>query len=410
MKLKTNIATILFVLAIPLANAQMKDYHFKRELKGITDTWQKLILPDSLYKNAARNLSDIRIFGITEEDTIEAAYVWRIKSEKTESTPVNFRILNSSKTEKGYYFTIQIPTQAAINKLLLGFKQFNFDWHVNLEGSQNQLDWFSIVEDSRILSIKNAQTFYQYTQITFPSSSYKFYRLLLKSDIKPDLKDVKVSFNTVFKGVYNDYSVKDLETLQHKENNNTVLNINLKNTVPISYINIHVNGNYDYYRPVTLQYVADSIYTEKGWQYNYRTLTQGVLNSIEPNSFTFKSAIVKKIKITIDNQDNEALSIDSVDVKGYVHELAIRLTTPATYYLTYGNPNVYTPNYDVARFTSKIPGNLKVVKLGEEHIIEKPQVPIKKPLFENKLWLWGIIIITILLLGFFALRMIKAKP
>jgi hypothetical protein len=409
MKLKTKLSTILFALVITYANAQIKDYHFKRELTGITGAWHKVILPDSLYKNAAQNLSDIRIFGITEEDTIEAAYVWRIKSEKTESTPINFRILNSSKAEKGYYFTLQVPTQAPVNKLLLAFKQFNFDWHVSLEGSQNQLDWFTIVEDSRILSIKNAQTFYQYTQVTFPSSSYKFYRLLVKSDVKPDLKDVKISFNTVFNGIYNDYSVKDLETLENKTNNSTVLNINLKNTVPISYINIHVNGNYDYYRPVTLQYVADSIYTEKGWQYNYRTLTQGVLNSIEPNSFTFKSAIVKKIKITIDNKDNETLSIDSVNVKGYVHELAIRFTTPATYYLTYGNSNVYKPNYDIARFTSKIPENLTALKLGQEQIIEKPPVLVKKPLFENKLWLWGLIVATVLILGWFTFRMIKAK-
>lgn len=410
MKLKTKLSSILFALVITYANAQMKDYHFKRELSGITSSWHKLILPDEFYKNVSQNLSDIRVFGITaKQDTIEASYVWRIKSEKTENTPIDFKILNSSITENGYYFTLQVPTQTPINNLELAFKQFNFDWRVKLEGSQNQLDWFTIVDDYRILSIKNAETSYQYTHITFPSSSYQFFRLVIKSDKKPDLKDVKVYFNKVFNGVYNDYSVKNIQTKEDPINKSTVLNINLKNTVPISYINIHVNGDFDYYRHVTLQYVSDSINTEKGWQYNYRTLTHGMLNSIETNSFKFKSAILKKIKITIENQDNEPLSIDSVDVKGYVHEMTIRFTEPATYYLTYGNSFAYKPNYDIERFTSKIPDTLTALKLAKEQIIEKPTIPIKKPIFENKLWLWGLILITVLLLGWFTLKMIKAR-
>ncbi len=410
MILKTKLFTILFVLVVTYANAQMKDYNYKRELTGITNSWHKLILPDDLYKNVSQNISDIRVFGITEkQDTVEAAYILRLKSDKITNTSVNFKRLNTSKTAKGYYFTLEVPTQEPINKLHLEFKQFNFDWRVTLEGSQNQRDWFTIADDYRILSIKNAETFYQYTDVSFPNSKYKFFRLLVKSDEEPNLKDVKASLNTIVSGVYKDYAVNNITTSQNSRNKNTELNITLPNKVPVSSIDIHVHGNFDYYRPFILQYVSDSIQTEKGWKYNYRSLLQGTLNSVEANSYTFKSTILKKLKISINNQDNEPLPIDSVTVKGCVYELAIRFTEPATYYLTYGNPSAFKPNYDIERFTSKIPDTLSALNLGDEQIIEKPPVAIKKPLFENKLWLWGLIIVIILLLGWFSLKMMKTK-
>ena len=158
-----------------------------------------------------------------------------------------------------------------------------------------------------------------------------------------------------------------------------------------------------------MQYLSDSTQTEKGWNYNYKTLTQGTLNSFEKTMYLNLKPILKNIKITIDNQDNEPLRIDSVSVKGYVHELAIRFTEPATYYLTYGNPAAYKPSYEIARFTSKIPDTLTALKLGEEQIIEKEPFPIKKPLFENKLWLWGLLIAIIIVLGWFSIKMIKSK-
>jgi hypothetical protein len=410
MKLKTKLNTILFALVITVANAQMKDYHYKRELTGITNTWHRLILPDDLYKNVSLNLSDIRVFGITaNQDTIEAPYIMQIKCDETHNSSVNFKLLNTSKTEKGFYFTLEVPTQEAINKLHLEFKQANFDWRVSLEGSQNQHDWFTIVDDYRILSIKNAETFYQYTDITFPSSKYQFFRLFIKSDEKPNLKDAKAYLNTVIGGVYNNYAIKNLATLENPQEKRSELNVTLYNKVPASSIHIHVNRDFDYYRPFTLQYLSDSIHTEKGWKYNYKDLTQETLSSFGDNNYTFKSTILKNIKIVIDNQDNEPLRIDSVSVKGCVHELAIRFTEPATYYLTYGNPAAHKPRYEIERFTSKIPDTVSALRLGDEQIIEKDPFPVNKPLFENKLWLWSLLITIIIILGWFSIKMIKSK-
>ena len=55
----------------------------------------------------------------------------------------------------------------------------------------------------------------------------------------------------------------------------------------------------------------------------------------------FNSTTVQKLKIIIDNKDNQPLSIDGILVKGYVHELTARFTENAKYFLTAIHP--FTP-------------------------------------------------------------------
>jgi hypothetical protein len=169
------------------------------------------------------------------------------------------------------------------------------------------------------------------------------------------------------------------------------------------------NASYDYYRPVTIKYLTDSIKTEKGWIYNYRTLTSGVLNSISKNELKATSRVIKKLKIIIHNQDNQPLDINNIQVKGYTHELIARFTEPATYFLTYGNKNARRPTYDIQKFKEKIPTALTTLEVGNQTIIQKADATTTSPLFENKIWLWGIMGLLILVLGGFSLKMIKQK-
>lgn len=410
MTLKTKLLTCFSLLIIALSFAQMQKYSYQRALIGVQDPWHKLTLPDDMFEKVSPSLSDIRVYGITtKNDTVEASYVLKLNDEKVIKDNVPFKILNTSHNEKGYYFTLEVPSKAPINNLQLAFKQFNFDWHINLEGSHDQKEWFSIVEDYRILSIKNAETFYEYTNLSFPNSSYRYFRILVKSAEKSELKSAKASYNTIKNGVFKNYTIKRMNIKDNKAEKRTEIEVEISRSVPVSYVKVHVDATFDYYRPITIQYVSDSLKTSKGYLYNYRTLTDGTLTSIEKNEFKFNNTVVKKIKITIQNQDNQPLSINKVDVKGNVYDLDIRFNEPASYYLTYGNTLAYKPYYDLDHFIGKTPDTITSITLGEEEAISKTAKETTSPLFENKLWLWLIIIVIIVLLGGFTLKMIQVK-
>jgi hypothetical protein len=409
MKLKAKLSVFLGLMFCSFSYAQLNQYNYKRELQGITAPWHKVVLPEEIFVKVAPNLADIRIYGITAaKDTVEASYLLKLKEEKIVAKEVNFRFLNTSQNKKGYYFTLEVPSEEAINQLKLDFKKQNFDWKITLEGSQNQQEWFTVVDDYRILSIKNAATDYQFTKITFPGAKFRFFRLLVKSEENPELVNVKATYNEVKNSGFVDYAMANIKTIQDKEEQKTTLEIDLKSTVAVSFLQIKVKDTFDYYRPISIQYVADSIKTDQGWNYLYENLTTGTLSSIEKNEFKFESTILKKLKISIFNQDNEPLNIETIEVKGYVHELLVRFTEPGTYFLTYGNKKVTKPNYDIERFVTKVPDTLTVLTLGNEQKIDKKDLSTE-PLFKNKMWLWALMGIIILVLGWFSVKMMGKK-
>lgn len=409
MKLKVKISAFLLLLFCSFSYGQLDQYNYKRELQGIKSTWHKVVLPEEIFGKVAPNLADIRIFGITAaKDTVEASYLLKLKTEKIVAKDVNFRFLNTTQNEKGYYFTLEVPTEDTVNQLKLDFNKQNFDWKLTLEGSQDQQEWFTVVDGYRILSIKNAETDYQFTKITFPSTKFRFFRLLVKSEENPELINVKATYNEVKNGNFVDYDVINIKTIQEKKAQRTVLEIDLKSTVALNSIQIKVKDTFDYYRPISIQYVADSVKTEQGWNYLYENLASATLSSIEKNEFKFESTILKKLKISISNQDNEPLNIESIAVKGTIHELLVRFTEPAAYFLTYGNKKATKPTYDIERFVSKVPETLTVLTLGNEQKIGKKDTT-KVPLFKNKIWLWLLMGIIILVLGWFSIKMMNKK-
>lgn len=402
---------LILIAAFSFSYGQkMEEYNYKQELKGVSEQWHKLILPNGIFGETSQELADIRIFGLKEnKDTIEVPYLLHLSSGKTASKEVAFKTLNASHNDKGYYFTFKIPTEEAINQIKLDFAQENFDWRIRLEGSHDQNEWFSIVEDYRILSIKNEQTDFQFTKLSFPSSKYRFFRVLIDSKEKLRLNSASIAQNEVIAASFREYKIRKVTVKENKQSKQTEIDVELQLPVRASYINIGISDTFDYYRPLSIQYLADSFKTEQGWKYNYSTLASGTLNSMEKKGFQFNSTTVQKLRILIDNQNNPALSIDSIEVKGYVHELIARFTEQADYYLIYGNKNVSQAHYDIERFTDNIPDTLEILELGEKQAIEQKEIPLTEPLFKNKSWLWAIMIVIIVLLGWFSIKMIKKE-
>ena len=417
MKRQTNIITGILLLIFFCSYGQMQEYSYKRELKGVQESWHKIILPETMFgsllptgKAGSRKLTDIRIYGITKDnDTIEAPYILQKTKDQVSSEEIVFNTINTSYNNAGYFYTFEIPSEASINEIALAFGQQNFDWKVTLEGSQNQQEWFTITDAYRIVSLKNELTDFTFSTLKFPDAKYRYVKLRVDSKEKPDLQKVSISKQSRIEGTLNDYQIKSIHTEENKQARHTEINIELQHAVPVSYLKMNPNASYDYYRPVTIKYVTDSIETEKGWIYTYRTLTSGVLSSVGENEFKATSTILKKLQIHIHNQDNQPLGYGDLQLKGYTHELIARFTEPATYFLTYGNEDAARPTYDIQKFKENIPTALTTLELGSEKKIQKNGDATESPLFENKLWLWVIMGLLILILGGFSLKMIKQK-
>ena len=408
MKLSIKFLAVFISLLSLNSYGQIKQFNFKRELNGIDQQWHRIELPVEVFNHVSPGLNDLRIIGITKNnDSIEVPFYLNNKRDKIIEHEMPFNIINSSSNGNGYYVTLEIPQVGDINQIKLNFDTKNFDWLLQLEGSQDQLNWFSIVDDYRILSINNKETAYEFTNIAFPTSRYKFFRILIKNSADPQFISAQVSFDQVEKGDFRTYKIASTDSFEKRDTNVSEFEIQMTHQVPASSVAISVNNNYDYYRPIVIEYLSDSLKTEKGWKYRYSELTRGTISSFENNRFDFRSTLLKKLRIKIYHQDNEPLKVTSFEVGGFPYEMIARFDEPATYYLFYGSENSKKPSYDLQYFKSKTPEEIPSLSLGAEEKIEQKKSTPKEPFIKNKLWLWLVMIIIIAILGWFTFKMIK---
>lgn len=408
LKLKIKIFALLMACAFGL-KAQTNAYRYKRDLKGANTNWHSLTLPNDIFKNAQIGLADLRIYGAKGQDTVEVPYILEQSADQITDRETTFNIINQSTNTNGFFYTFQAATVASINQIKLSFKQKNFDWKVKLEGSNDNKEWFTVLNDYRILSIKNSNTDYQFTQLDFPTAKYSYFRLAIKANEQPELNAAKILKTDTLKGVYKNVAYKSYQIFNDKITKQTLINIDLVNPMPVSSIKLNAKSDFDFYRTLKIEYATDSFKTDKGIQYNYTPLFDGTISSLETPEFNFSSTFVNRLRITIENNDNRPLSITAVALKGAVYELVGRFDDPTlNYALYYGNKEVAAPNYELKNFENKIPMQVTPLIVGSAQnnpafTIEK----VKTPLFENKLWLWCLMGIMITLLAFFAYKMLK---
>ncbi|TRZ41179.1 DUF3999 family protein [Robertkochia solimangrovi] len=399
----------LFLLTGLFTYGQFDAFGYKRSVQVKAGSWQKIALPDAIYGRLSEDLTDLRIYGLSGNDTLEVPYRIVNKKERISEDTIGYKILNRSRKGNEYYFTFEISEDQAVNFMDLNFSNRNFDWSADLEGSNDQKEWYTILEDQRMLSIKNSKADYRYTTLNFPDCGYKYYRLSFQSDKNPGLLHASLFRKEVVNGEFKTYKKLNTVTRENRKSKHTDIDVTLKEPVPVSRVRITVADTNDYYRQVVVRGLSDSIRTQNGWVYTYKELASGTLSSMGKNDLEFDDKVVKKLKITIQNNDNAPLVIRSLEVEGNPYALEARFAEPADYYLVYGGKHVQRPEYDIRFYEDNIPDNMPVVIPGLEEIIKKDDPEVISPLIEHKYWLWLVMGLIVLTIGGFTLRMMKGE-
>lgn len=384
--------------------SQTDDFQYKRKLENVSETWHKIILPEESFDKFNADFSDIRIIGNTK---IETPYILKTTANSSSEVAVPFKMINVSNKNSDYFYTFELSQNKEINQIQLEFEQKNFDWKLDLEASNNQTEWFLIQKDYRILSIKNNQTDYKFTQVDFSDSKYKFYRIKIRANEQPKLIEAKIWEQKKNEGDFKTATIKSLKKSIDEKKKQSIIEIELAHKAPVSSIKINIGNSFDYYRPITVEVLRDSVKMENNWHYNYDILTQETLSSLEKKGFSVENTMAKKLRITIENNNNQPLDIKEVEIKNTIYFLIARFTEKAKYNLFYGNKKAEKPVYDIENFEENIPKNLTTITLSKEEVNPQFKTETKSPLFENKIWLWILMGVIIVALAFYSLKMLK---
>lgn len=400
------------LVGFSISGFSQEGYSYKRkiELKKTTVKLNSIEIPDEMFGKIKPNLSDMRIFGFKNKDMVEVRYTLHKNPDFEFDTRKTLKIINQSVAEKRSYFTVQAPNET-INQLNLKFQNENFDWKINLEGSNDQNQWFTILKDYRILAIHNSETNYRFEDLFFTNSKYNYYRISVDTNQQPHILSVHSNHSQSKDSLkFKTVTVDQFTAKTDKKNKITTITVSLKQPLPIYAVFVNTNKKFDYNRSVTVEYLQDSTKTEKGIIKHYSYFSSGILSSEHPTDLTFLGEdlqFIKDFKITINNKDNQPLEIHSIELKTLSFNLLFSVDDyDWDYYLYYSNKNSFTPSYDV-NYSSSATKN--TVSLSKEIQINKKEEIQQESLFENKLWLWGIMILIIGILGYFSMKMMYKK-
>lgn len=417
-KLKFKLLILVFwVFCVSLtqgqsSQAQFFDFDYSRSLGELEKGWYNIELPEDIVSRSTNTLNDIRILGLTEDgDSLECPFLLVNASNQgkiiTDNKP-SFEIINSSKRGEGFYHTFRLLEDKTIDEFKLDFESKNFDWRVNLQGSHEDREWFTILEDYRIVGIQNTATDYQFTTLHFPKSDYKYYRVLIKDQEKPELIKAVIGKAVQKEKVFHEIEVKPKKILEDKIFNHSLSRVSLPYAMSPSEISIEVEEDFDFYRRVEIKYFVDSMQHQGRTTARYLTFKRSILNSWDKNSIQVSNAPkVKDLEIIVFNQDNQPLTISNMKIAHPIYKLQCRIPEKTSVTLLYGNEKARKPQYDLAYFKKNIPENLPNISLGSEVAVAKQKVATPKTL-TNKMWLWGILGIAVVLLGWFAVKMLKS--
>ncbi len=394
-----------------IVSGQIDRYKYIRPIIETSDTqvWQKIDLPIDLYSSINGTGSDIRIYQITINDTIERPYIFDGMVSQPSSKKTAFQLLNQTKTQKGRSFTFRLEEQVPINEIKLNLENRNFDWKVQLEGSHDQKSWATILDDYRIVALNVPTSKYRFTDLLFPTAKFEYYRITVLTEEEVKFQKATLSYKNKKEHNYLPIAISNTSLQINKEDKTTIINLNLKEYAPIDLIKINVNTNDDYYRPFNIEAVSDSSLVNKKWNYHYQNVYRGTLSSIEENIFPVNGKMSKAWRITIKNHDNPPLEIETPLLRSRIRSLYTKTTSDGKSYLYYGNSEVRSPNYDLKYFKSMLNLSANKQELGKETINPLYTSQTKTPLINDKWWLWGLLVTVIIILGWASLNMIKGN-
>ena len=384
-----------------------QEFTHKKKLNTLKKGWYEIALDHEVYNHASKDLGDLRIIGINSKgDTMEAPYILENYENNDEINEITCKPYNVTSNGQGYYATFKLKENLFISELNLLFANINYDWLIDLEGSNTEGDWLSITKNQRIINIDNEQMEFDHSKINFNPTNFKFYRVFIKSITeKPKIESITVKTTGVNQKKLPLIPITPTFKVENK-NNTTLIEVTLKHPVPVHSISVTSKNDYDFYRPITIFYGnLDSTINEEGVVKRFENETSSIFSSENNSPILLTMSTCNRFIISIENGDNEPLDIKKITVNTLNYKLITRITKEGNYNLFYGNKDLVTPQYDIQLFKQNIPTDIEKISLEDEEELIPIIEPTKKPI--SKVWLWIVMFGLIGVMIFFSVRMLK---
>lgn len=397
-----------------LSEAQLSTFDYYREINPVTKSgFYKMKIGSAIIDRPGY----YRIFEVNDQDTMEVPHIAEEYDNSTYDKSF-FRYLNiidKSYTQNNKSFaTLIIDSGLHYNSVYLNFNAPEFFKNVTLEGSDDNKNWKTIIENEKVFHyFRPPSDHYYRNKISFDSVSFRYLRVTCD-----DLGSQRLDLSSAYIPLTEEVSNGDGELLptglirtEDKANKQTVIECSFRRMYFIACIQLKVENELPYRREVEVEFLTQNTSNDKWVVFSNGIISSNSSNKIYFQNYSLRDANFKTIKmrVIIHNLDDRPLGKIAIDA--YTHEEIVkcRLEKEKKYLLAYGKMNDGAPQYDLQYFKNAIPLNVSYIEAGAEQKIVHATPIVKSPFISNKLWIWIVLVAGIILIGWFTVKMMKQE-
>lgn len=344
---------VLLILLSGAATNALAQYTFKYKA-GLETPKQsgfyKISLQPNLLAQCKDDLTDLRIID-QQKNFIPYVRLESLPSVKEDF--INFPIIRKSE-EKDSITSLVVENAKAllIRSLWLRLKNTAVSRSADLQGSDDNINWFAIKEDVFLQQSAGHTTNNYFQSLTFPASNYRYFKLIIHNKKKGPVQILQAGIYSNTSSAQN-FIPLPVRVLQKDSSDKiTYLDLAFSQKYQVNKVSFHVSYPKYFQRNM-------KVYSIKG---NERTLlTEANLSSGSEHQVVFSSK-TQQLQIQIINGDNPPLKIDSLQAWQLNQFLIAYLEPRKTYQLLFGDKKATEPDYDLKFFTDSALNFLAEIK------------------------------------------------
>ncbi|PCJ28292.1 MAG: hypothetical protein COA97_01280 [Flavobacteriales bacterium] len=377
-------------------------YQWQAEVeKNDSAAFYKIDLQPTVVAKLNAQFSDIRI-----KDAEGKNVPYFIKKEPFSVTRRVFKeyeVVQKIKWRNGAtVLIVENKDKDTINNIQLQIKNFDVRKHLELAGSDDYKNWYTIKENYMFYSADGSYTTSEVKSLNFPYTDYKYYRIIIYDWFSLPINVIKIGYYDTYQeqGKFKQLNAPVLTRLDSAETKQTYIKVNFEETPYFDKIIIKVEKPTYYYRQakICLRHIDT-----KGRVY-YEDLKYFTLNSQSDLTNYFSDFNYQEFYLVIENEDNPPLENIEIEAFQLNRYLITHLESKKNYKLVFENEGVFhKPNYDIGHFKNRIPDNIQTLTATNVKTIQYIK---KKKVITSTLWMWGAIVVVALLLGYMSYKMI----
>ncbi|WDF46689.1 hypothetical protein PQ459_17535 [Chryseobacterium sp. KACC 21268] len=397
-----KLISLFSFLIIGISSAQ----NYQGKLNKVSDNGlNQILLTPELRSASQNNLDFVRIF---DSKNNEVPYV-NYQGKSSNSSFKSFTII--SKTAVPNKVTsIVVSNEQALNLDYLTLKIANTDVDktYSISGSNDNKEWFGLVINKTIIGLNDAGENFVERDFAFPLNNYKFLKFdfIDKNSLPINVLEIGLEENYAIKKSKIELQNFEQKITKDKKNKQTKITISFQNPQVIDAIGFDISAPNFYLREARI--VINKTQIQKRTEVNFaETISNFQLNSKVRNSFDLSELFVKEFTIEIDNRDNPDLEIKKIHLFQSPVSILADLQSNENYTLKIDS-TWSEPQYDLANSGIDFNQNYPAATISNLEKLDKSKPNEQaKTFWQTPLFMWICIVLSAVLIGYFALGLIK---